>query len=147
MDIGTIVVSVFAGAGVGFATASLFAANAISDLRKKVATRDRTIAAYEARIVDDTKELAQLGDRCTDLRVAGRAKDQVAEKLQRRIAELEPDAERGRKQREQSQAALRAAQQKNRERHAAKQAGNVTSIKPAHVTAPKKPTRKSALAG
>ena len=63
--------------------------------------------------------------------------------LRSNIAELLPHAEAHRKTLAQREAALAKAAETNRARHAAKTNGT----RPAHITAPKKATRKSALAG
>lgn len=129
MDLITLTIGIAVGAcGAGVAV-GVFGAAKIEQLREKLAAREATIDYQCERISADAKELCLLGDRCSELRIACRDKDQANENLQRRIAELEPDAERGRKQREQSRRALEAAQRKNRERHAAKLAtSNVAPI-------------------
>ena len=62
-----------------------------------------------------------------ELRMAIRGQGQTIEKLQRRVRDLEPDAERYRQQAAQRKGALAKAMEVNRARQAAK-AGNVEAM-------------------
>jgi len=121
MELLPIAVSFVAGGGFFGTWVSMMANSKRSGLRVDIMKRDETIS-------DLVGELEMVSDKNVKLRVENRNKDQANEKLQHRIRALEPDAERGRKQREQSARALAAAQEANRKRNAAKLAGNVEPI-------------------
>lgn len=97
-------------------------------LQKLIKAKDEAIIERDQLVSDLTGEASQLGNRCSELRTANREKDQANDKLVRRIAELEPLAEEGRKIRDQRAANLAKMQAVNRARAAAK-ASNVAPIK------------------
>lgn len=136
MDIGTIAATATLAGSFGIIIGGALAGAKNGALRKTIAARDNTIDAHVERIASQNDELATLGTRCSELRLEnGRVKaDNVR---------LAPDAEIGRRRRE----SLARDNKRKRSNRAARAAGNVTSIAaPAKVTAPKKPTRKSAIA-
>ena len=107
-------ISGLAGLAIGTGATGLFVRGRIAAWRAKVDTRDATIEGLDKR--------------CIGLRQVVREKDQSIERLTARVAELEPDAAAHREHVRKRDANLAKAQQTNRERHAAKAAGNVSPL-------------------
>jgi regulator of replication initiation timing len=137
-----------AGLGIGYVTHALIYSGKTGRMREIMEAQKAMIVQRDQDLSDATGELEQVGDRNSALRLENK---DLREQLSRADAEnnrLRPHADAHLASVRQRETALAKAKEANRQRHAAKQAGNVTPIaKPTRVTAPKKPTRKSALAG
>jgi chromosome segregation ATPase len=130
------------GFGVGTGFGMLVRRGPTNDLIAEGAAKDLAIEGRDDAIRSLNKELNAIGARCSELRVENRNKDEALGKLKARIADLEPLAERGRKAIEQHRSASRAGQAAQAAKRKSANGSN-----PVHITAPKKPARKSAIAG
>jgi hypothetical protein len=95
MDIGTIAVSVFAGAGIGFATASLFAGSKISDLYATVREQAEVILGHKNANRDLTAELTATGESLTGLRSENATLQRDLGAARAEVVRLKPLADRG----------------------------------------------------
>lgn len=132
MNILQIAGCVIAGASIGQAAMALFVGDKVVRLRGVIAAKDLMMLRHNTDVADTNRRLAEAQSsldrqttKCCELRQAVREKDQAIDKLRRRMAELEPLAERGRKANEQQMRASRAGLAAL----ARKRAQNVTPIR------------------